>query len=138
MKCHDHEVVSLESDAPSMVCPSGMENVRTVNNPDYGSMNENECSEFCTPPVFLNMMTNVELGTCSEIGFMNNPNNMKVKPAGSSMEIEMLVTNNLEQSSCHCHSYEEIKCPEIEAPDDTLYDEHIEEIEQYCLTVLNG
>jgi len=134
LKCHDHEHVS-SSDSP-LVCPSGQENAMTVNNPDYGSSNEHECAEFCTPAIFINMMTNVQLGKCSDNGFVNNTVSKTVKPPGSPMDIEMKISNNLEQSSCHCHSYEQIPCPGLD--DDTLYNEHIEEIELFCSSVLNG
>lgn len=41
------------------------------------------------------------------------------------------------QNTCHCHSYEQIECPNGSS-DDPLYREHIDEIELHCARLLDG
>ena len=93
-------------------------------------------------------MTGVEIGSCVDLGFVYGATVKTVSPPGSPQDVEVTVVSKIERSStrqagtekstCHCHSYEEIVCPENETPADTLYAEHIEEIEAYCQGILDG
>ena len=137
---HNHKRKASESLVSPLSCPEGLENARTVNNSVYGAMGEDECSEQCTSPMALSFMTGVELGSCIDLGFVFNPTMKTVRPAGSPSDVEVRVSssNEMEESDCHCHSYEEIVCPENETPEDTLYVEHIDEIVEYCQGILDG
>lgn len=138
LRCHDHKqpdhIHNKNILSVPLECPEGTKNARTVNNPTYGAMNNMECSEQCAPPVAISYMSGVEVGSCSDIGFTSNPKMKTVKPAGSPMSVDVTIVKN----SCHCHSFEKIVCPEDETPADTLYVEHIEEIEQYCTGILDN
>lgn len=113
-------------------------------------MNENECSELCAPAIAIQFMAGVELGSCVDLGFIGNPKTQTVLPPGSPSDVEVRVTSladaettvaaDMEEpkSTCHCHSYEEIVCPEAETAEDTLYIEHIEEINEHCQGILDG
>lgn len=135
LRCHDHE----ESDpySPPDCSGPGLINARAVNNPDYGAMNENECADFCVFEAVIGL-TDAEAGICGDIGYRNNPTPKNVQPPGSPFEVEVVVVSNQAESVCHCHSYEEIPCPEDETPQDTIYQEHIDEIETYCTGILDG
>jgi len=134
LKCHDHE----EDDSYSPPDCSGplLINARTVNNPDYGAMNENECADFCIFEAIIGI-TDAEPGICGDIGYTNNATAKTIRPSGSPLDVEVVVVSNQAESICHCHSYEEIPCPEDETPEDTIYQEHIDEIETYCTGILN-
>ena len=155
LQCHTHEVGSQHTHnggsrrmasetASPLTCPAGMDNARIVNEPTYGAMNENECAEQCASPNAISFMTGVEVGSCVDLGYSYNAVTSTVRPPGSPVEIQVRVTTNNENrkptgisssSTCHCHSYEEIKCS---GDDDKLYDEHIAEIEEYCQGILGG
>jgi len=137
LRCHDHEQASTEEAAP-LVCLDGELVGRAIDNPAYGAMDETECAELCAQSVALQFMPGVEMGTCSEKGYTANAIRKIVTIAGSPQDVEVRITSNAEASTCHCHSYEQIACPEDETPDDTLYDEHIDEIEQFCTGILDG
>lgn len=139
LKCHSHNTQGTESDTP-IKCPDGLVKARSVDNDSYGSLNANECSEFCTSPIALNYMGDIaEEGSCVNLNFIYNPIPKIVKPPNSPMDIEVIVFSNSDESTqCHCHSYEEIACPEEENPDDLLYVEHIQEITSFCTGVLDG
>jgi hypothetical protein len=132
VSCHSHSQTSSAATSTPLTCVDGEALVRVVGNADYGATDETECAEFCTLSSAVQLMEGVELGSCSDIGYMNNPVTLTLQPSGSSEDVEVRV------STCHCHSYEEINCPDGDGQDDALYDEHIEEIEQYCIGILDG
>jgi len=154
LRCHDHvqtghahslEGISKSTMNDPLACPPGTSNARAINNDDYGSIGESECSEQCAPEMAIGFMTGVELGSCVDLGYTHNPITTSVQPPGAPMEVEVTILSNVaiggsqvSKSTCHCHSYEEIVCPEQETPEDTLYVEHIEEIEAYCQGILDG
>jgi hypothetical protein len=96
------------------------------------------CAELCIPSAFVEFLTGVEMGSCWEKGYVNDPVAIAVKPPGSPLAMDVRVATSEKASTCHCHSYEAIACPEDEAPGDTLYAQHIQEIQQYCTGVLDG
>lgn len=142
LRCHDHKQPhhnhnnNQGTKSVPLTCLSGTTNVRAVNNPTYGAMNENECSEQCAPTRALDFMTDVERGSCSDLDFTSNPTELTLTPEGSPMAMNVVIVTK--SSTCHCHSYEEIACPEDETSDDTLYAEHIEEIDNYCAGILES
>ena len=139
LRCHDH---SIAKDVSAFVeCGEGMVRARSVDNPSYGAQNDKECSEQCSPLIAIAFMTGVELGSCREIGFDQNPMTKTIRPEGSPMDIEVTVYSKREagQNDCHCHSYEKIPCPaEVSRSFDILYIEHITEITTYCNGILDG
>lgn len=135
LRCHDHAPFSNEQ--VPMTCPAGQVLAFATDNPAYGAMDENECSEFCTVPEALNFMVGVQQGSCGDQGFTGASTEKIVKlPNGQDLTVH--VKRNEEPSTCHCHSYEEISCPADEVPGDTLYAEHIDEIEEFCTGILDG
>ena len=148
LRCHSHKVPKVgtshntqgtESEI-SVPCPDGEVKARSVDNKSYGSLNANECSEFCISPIALNYMVDVaDEGSCVDLNFIYNSITKIIRPPNSPMDIEVVVFSNSDTSSqCHCHSYEEITCPEEESSDDLLYVEHTQEIAEFCTGVLNG
>jgi len=137
LRCHDHNVTGYIS----AKCLFGV-NARALASTSFLSINANECADFCTPAAALAFMMGVEEGSCSELGFVYNATNIKVRFPNSPSDTDLvIVSNNNDDATsqgCHCHSYEEISCPEDEAQDYFLYDEHIEEIENYCMGILDG
>jgi len=138
LRCHRLDKQEKNSNA-LVQCQAGQVNARAIDNMAYGSLNANECAEFCSSPVALSFMPGVEVGSCSELSFKYNPLKIIITPSGSPADIEVVVFSNTEESTeCHCHSYEEIPCPGEENENDMLYDEHIQEIATFCTGVLNG
>jgi len=138
LRCHDHASFTM-SLSEAAECAEGEVKAHAIDSPDYGAMDGSECAELCTSAIALSFMTGVESGTCAEAGFVGPwIAQREVKPPGSPMAMQVSIASNELMKTCHCHSYEEISCPEDEAADDTLYDEHIDEIEEYCATVLDG
>ena len=139
LRCHghDHAQASKEEVLP-LSCADGEVVVRAIDNSAYGAMDETECAELCTQQFAVQFMQGVELGTCSEKGFSFNTAKKTVTPPGSPQAVAVRTTTNVKESTCHCHSYEEIACPEDEMPGDTLYVERIMEIDEYCKGVLDG
>jgi hypothetical protein len=137
-RCHNHTQESSAGNSTSLSCADGEVLVSTISNADYGAMDETECAEFCSTSSALPSMEGVELGSCSAKGYTYNPVTLTLKPPGSSVDVEVRVTSFEDASTCHCHFYEEIHCPDGDGDEDTLYDEHIEEIEQYCTGILDG
>jgi len=138
LKCHRFDEKENTSNA-LVQCQSGQVNARAIDNKAYGSLNANECAEFCTSPLALSFMVGVEVGSCNELSFKYNPLKITVTPPGSPADIEVVVFSNTEESTqCHCHSYEEIPCPGEENDNNMLYDEHIQEITTFCTGVVDG
>jgi hypothetical protein len=137
IRCHDHEPLSSEDMSELPCLEQGKVRVFTIDNAAYGAMDETECSEFCTPAISVQFMEGVDEGNCADQGYTENMGEKTVTlPTGQ--DITVHVKSNQETSTCHCHSYEEISCPANEAPGDTLYDEHIDEIETFCTGILDG
>jgi hypothetical protein len=139
MRCHDHAQPSSDTVMSStLTCAEGQVNARAIGNKDYGAMDETQCAELCTPPMALDFMFGVDAGTCADEAFVYDPVTMMVDPPNSPSSVAVQITSNVsvEPPTCHCHSYEEIECPGDEI--DTLYAEHIEEIETYCTGILDG
>jgi len=114
-----------------------------------------ECIEFCSPSFVTNFMQGAEEGSCADAGFSTLAREETKQPVGSPMAVditvftaggagaavepgseeaggEQAVSGNAgpATSECHCHSYEEIECgPE----GDALYEEHVLEIQEYCV-----
>merc|ERR1719158_2048457 len=62
----------------------------------------------------------------------------EVQPAGSPAKTSVTIMAKKAgktSPTCHCHSFEEIKC---DAAGDALYEEHIQEITEHCAGVLDG
>jgi len=137
LECHDHEQDDPYS-PPECSSTAGLVNARAVDNPSYGAMNANECSDFCMFGPFLEAIPDIEAGTCGELGFTNNATTKTIRPPGSPLDVEVTIVSNQAESICHCHSYEEIPCPEDETPEDTIYAEHIDEIQTFCTGILDG
>eukprot|EP00560_Eucampia_antarctica_P007106 CAMPEP_0197828802 /NCGR_PEP_ID=MMETSP1437-20131217/5325_1 /TAXON_ID=49252 ORGANISM="Eucampia antarctica, Strain CCMP1452" /NCGR_SAMPLE_ID=MMETSP1437 /ASSEMBLY_ACC=CAM_ASM_001096 /LENGTH=602 /DNA_ID=CAMNT_0043430189 /DNA_START=118 /DNA_END=1924 /DNA_ORIENTATION=- len=136
LKCHRHEEQEKNSDK-SVLCQNGQVNARAIDSMAYGSSNANECAEFCTSPTALSFMSGVEAGSCSDIFFKYNPLTYTLKPPNSPADVEVVVFSIKDEFTfCHCHSYEEIACPEEENMNDALYDEHIQEITKFCTGIM--
>jgi len=134
LKCHDHDDMAENDLSVPLLCSPGEVNVRAVNNPDYGALSANECSEQCVLSSAAQFMNGAELGSCASLGYMYNPTSKEVLLVGSPLKSSVVVVSNITDSTCHCHSYEEITCAE----DDALYTEHIVEIEEHCASILDG
>merc|ERR1712003_123206 len=139
---HSHEEHShrmTKEDAQDMLtCDEGNVNAYIVEDSNYGA-SDNECSELCTPVFALSFMAGVEEGNCFDQGFTHKLEEKEVQPPGSPMPMNvMLYSSVAPDPHCHCHSYEKIACPENESESDTLYKEHIEELETFCKGVIDG
>jgi len=134
---HNHNSESEDDGGPNTLleCENGNVNARAVNNVDYGTMNANECAEFCTSSSALVFMTGVEQGSCNELDFKYNTETKIVLPPNSPMDLEVIVVSSVDAP--HCHSYEKIACPKEGNRENQLYVEHIQEITEYCTGVLN-
>merc|ERR1712045_168158 len=150
LRCHDHDEKTTAKQVSmkytSAEYGDGQVNARVIDSSSSVPITANECGDFCTPPSFLSLLPGIEEGSCSELGFIYNPENRKVRFPNSPVETDLTVVsnvNNIDDSEdsqsfgCHCHSYEKISCPEEETPNDFLYEEHIEEIENYCSGILD-
>jgi hypothetical protein len=103
---------------------------------DYGAA-DGQCSQMCTSETGLAYMAGVQKGSCADQGFDTMLEQKEVQPPGSPMKTSVTIMTKGEKVSktCHCHSYEEIKC---DAAGDALYAEHIEEITQHCAGIIDG
>jgi len=78
-------------------------------------------------------MVGAKEGSCKAAGFEKMVKQVEVQPAGSPMKMTVTVMGR--DTTCHCHSYEEIACS---AAGDALYVEHIDEIVAHCAGVIDG
>jgi hypothetical protein len=136
LRCHDHAQVSKDEPA-LLTCEVGNVPVFVIDNADYFAMDETQCAEFCTSSVAVQFMQGVELGTCLSRGYTIAVSRKTATPPNSPQSFEVLIKTNTDVSTCHCHSYEEISCPEDETPEDTHYSEHIVEIEEHCVGIID-
>lgn len=113
-------------------CPDGGIRAYVLDNEEYGAA-RGQCSEFCSTQMALNWISGASMGGCKDAGFDTVVKEAEVQPSGSPQK--MMVTVMGKETSCHCHSYEEIKCG---AAGDTLYAEHIDEIVEFCAGVISG
>lgn len=145
LRCHSHDTpknTESSSDGLPLECGEGLFNARSVGNKDYGAASDNECAEQCVSDIALSFMSGVERGSCADLGFTSGVESKVITLAGSPLPVNVFVAKRVvsndasiaSDSSCHCHSYEEISCNE----DDALYREHIDEIEEFCTGVLSG
>jgi len=103
---------------------------------DYGAA-EGQCAQMCSSKTGLAYMTGVKEGSCADSGFETMVEQKEVQPPGSPMKTSVTIFGKGKKVSetCHCHSFEDIKC---DAAGDALYDEHIEEITEHCAGVIDG
>mmetsp|Transcript_54530 Transcript_54530/g.100920 ORF Transcript_54530/g.100920 Transcript_54530/m.100920 type:complete len:645 (+) Transcript_54530:53-1987(+) len=130
LKCHSHG--EDHPDDGDLSCSAEEVHAYVIESADYGA-GADECSEFCTMPIALDMMVGAQNGTCQSAGYPAEVREVTVQPEGS--PAEMLVVVYGREEVCHCHSYEQIYC---NSSGDALYDEHIEEIETHCQGVVDG
>jgi hypothetical protein len=134
MSCHDHELSGGSGGALGMTCGSGEVSAYMLGNADYGATSD-QCSQLCTTPTALGWMPAKE-GSCADAGFPEKVAKKSVQPAGSPMAVEVVIhVASSVSPTCHCHSYEEIQCS---SQGDSLYDEHIVEIQTYCQGIVDG
>lgn len=125
--CHNHALNN------SMVCSDGTVNAYIMGSADYGA-EADQCAEICTSEAGIAWITGAAVGSCSDQGFEEIVIDKTVQPAGSPMAVQVRIMSN-ESESCHCHMSEDIACGDT---GDSLYDEHVTEIEQYCMGIVNG
>merc|ERR1719428_1935544 len=141
---HDHDEGHEHVENPGNSnpdCPAPMVTARMIgtNAKPYGA-NAGECAELCTAPQALQWMTGAVEAPCADGDAAGGayPEFViakEVLPNPSSPP--MTVHIHRKKSDCHCHSYEKIEC---NAPGtaNALYDEHINEITEHCVGVLDG
>jgi len=143
---HDHQDDRRTAEDSAAECEEGSVSAFVLGDANYGAEGDGECSELCAPATALAFMAGVEEGACVEQEYPHKVAEKQVQPAGSPMAIMVTIYSNVspdsteesdEDSDCHCHSYEEIACPD-DAVSDALYDEHIEEITNFCPGVVDG
>jgi hypothetical protein len=96
-------------------------------------------------------MKDVQQGSCADQGNVYTPVMRTITLQNSPVPLQVRVTSQTNAGDaavrtsststinyCHCHSFEKIVYPEVETAADTLYLEHIEEIETYCQGVMDG
>ena len=143
LQFHDHPTPPVTD---PLTCPDLFLGAYIVNRSDYGAPGDSFCAEFCTPPAVVVADEKIAEGSCVDHGFIYSPATRTVQPGDSLAPFDVRVTALTEDASvggeeistCHCHSYEKISCPEEEAVNDTLYDEHILEIEDFCQGIIDG
>jgi len=113
-------------------CEEGQVQAYILDNTEYGA-SKGQCSQFCTSKMALNWIADAKEGSCQDAGFVKMVKEEEVQPTGAQQK--MSVTVMARETSCHCHSYEEIACG---TTGDALYAEHITEIEEYCAGVITG
>jgi len=137
-----HGMVKEEAPVEMLACEEGNVRAYILEDSNYGG-SDNECSELCTVAFALSFMIGVEEGSCTDQGFTYQVEEKEVQPPGSPMPMNVMIYSSSapvvgEDSDCHCHSYEEIACPQNETVSDTLYTEHIEELATFCQDVIDG
>lgn len=125
-------IMKREGDVKSMECAQGELNVYVLGAASMGA-GPDECSELCTTQMGMNWITGAETGSCHSAGFNVFVNDVSLQQGPVTTDI--MIMGKRASDTCHCHSYEEIKC---NASGMDLYDEHIVEIENYCQGVVAG
>merc|ERR1712187_549175 len=75
---------------PEPACETGMVSAYVKEDIEYGLM-LGQCAQFCTSPQALPWMAGVEEGACADAGYMIFVEEQTVKPAGSPMDISVVI-----------------------------------------------
>ncbi len=142
MSCHHHEHQTvLEEGEVSLPlsCATPQVNIRSVNNPAYGSLSKEQCTEMCSAEVAIQFLTgDFEVGSCVDLGYANAPIEKSVPLEGSPIHITVVVAEYAPPftKTCHCHNgHADISCD----ANDEKYVEFVEEtLSENCADVIDG
>ncbi len=142
MSCHHHEHQTVLDEGEvslPLACAAPQVNIRSVNNPVYGSLSKEQCSEMCSTEAAIQFLTgDFEVGSCVDIGYANAPIEKSVPLEGSPLHVTVVVAEYAPPytKTCHCHNgHVEISCDE----DDEKYVKFVEEkLREGCAGIIAG